>query len=36
MKLMSRHRLVSRRSRHGIKVATWSALVGQKRRRDID
>ena len=36
MKLMSRHRLVSERSRHGIEVETWSALVGQKRRRDID
>ena len=36
MKLMSRHRLVSKRSRHEIEVATWSALVGQKRCRDID
>ena len=35
MKLMSRRRLVSKRSRHGIEVATWSALVGQKRRRDM-
>ena len=35
MKLMSQHRLVSKRSRHGIEVATWSALVGQKRRRDL-
>ena len=36
MKLMSRHRLLSKRSRHGIEVATWSALVGQKRHRDIN
>ena len=36
MKLMSRHRLASKRSRHGIEVAAWSSLVGQKRRRDID
>ena len=32
MKLMSRHRLVSKRSRHGTDVATWP--VG-KRSRDM-
>ena len=36
MKLMSRHRLVYKRSRHGTEVTTWSALVGQKQRHDID
>ena len=34
MKLMSRHRLVSRRSRPGMDVTTWLRVGQEKRCRD--